>query len=165
VILLIWASISLLFSIRSVAQLMAMGSEGFAREMEKTMEALPPAFARMMQAQMQMNPEQMLQISIGMHGMAVLFSVVVLAGSLMMLRLQMYWLAMVGSLLACINYPYCCCGGLPVGIWSLIVLLMPEVRQAFAARAVERGPGAAAAAAPQSAAPASEGSAGSESEK
>jgi hypothetical protein len=49
-----------------------------------------------------------------------------------MLKLQRWTLAVVASVLAfvpCLSP--CCCLGIPVGIWSLVVLMTPEVKSAF----------------------------------
>jgi hypothetical protein len=53
-------------------------------------------------------------------------------GGLKMKNLESYPLAMAGSIVAiipCIGS--CCCIGIPIGIWSLIVLNKPEVKTAF----------------------------------
>ncbi len=57
---------------------------------------------------------------------------VVLAGAVSMMSLRWYPLAVAGSVLAIIpGISPCCLLGLPIGIWSLIVLLQPDVRSAF----------------------------------
>lgn len=59
-------------------------------------------------------------------------SVVVFLGGLKMRQLQSWGLAMGGSIVAiipCIGS--CCCIGIPVGIWALVVLNKPEVKNAF----------------------------------
>ncbi|MFL5346069.1 MAG: hypothetical protein ACJ8AT_14870 [Hyalangium sp.] len=53
-------------------------------------------------------------------------------GGLKMKNLESYGLAMAASIIAvipCIGS--CCCIGIPVGIWSLIVLNKPEVKAGF----------------------------------
>jgi hypothetical protein len=58
--------------------------------------------------------------------------VVILLGALKMKRLENYGFAMASSILAlapCISP--CCIVGLPIGIWSLVVLTKPEVKGAF----------------------------------
>jgi hypothetical protein len=53
-------------------------------------------------------------------------------GGLKMKNLESYPLAIAGSIVAiipCIGS--CCCIGIPIGIWSLIVLNKPEVKTAF----------------------------------
>jgi eukaryotic-like serine/threonine-protein kinase len=57
--------------------------------------------------------------------------IVALAGSRMLQRRQ-YPFVMIGSLLATFGTCACCWVGLPVGIWAVVVLLRPEVREAFA---------------------------------
>ena len=59
-------------------------------------------------------------------------SLVIVLGAVQMLRRRMYGLAIASSILAMINIEcLCCVFGLPVGIWSLAVLLKPEVRSVF----------------------------------
>lgn len=62
---------------------------------------------------------------------AVLSLIVALA-AVQMLRLRSYWLAVTGSVLSLINIgAVCCLLGLPFGIWSLVVLLRPEIKNSF----------------------------------
>jgi hypothetical protein len=59
-------------------------------------------------------------------------SLVIILGAIQMLRRRMYGLAIASSILAMINLECLCCVlGLPVGIWSLVVLLKPQVRSVF----------------------------------
>jgi hypothetical protein len=59
-------------------------------------------------------------------------SLVTLLGAVQMLRLRMYWLAVLGSLLALnpLNCP-CCLIEVPFALWALVVLLSADVRAAF----------------------------------
>jgi hypothetical protein len=57
---------------------------------------------------------------------------VTLFGSLAMLAGRMRWLGILGSIAAMVNLGSCCCVlGLPFGIWSLVVLLNEDVKNAF----------------------------------
>jgi hypothetical protein len=59
-------------------------------------------------------------------------NLVLIISAIMMMMGKMYWLAMVGSILAMVNFETCCCLlGLPFGIWSLVVLSKAEVKSAF----------------------------------
>jgi predicted Zn finger-like uncharacterized protein len=62
---------------------------------------------------------------------ATIWPVIVLAGAIQMLRLQTYWLAMTGSIVALLPCNLGCCLGLPFGIWAIVALLKPEVKDAF----------------------------------
>ncbi|MCX7004273.1 MAG: hypothetical protein NTV22_13510 [bacterium] len=91
------------------------------------------------------NPDaaQMMQVTeqvIGIYGTyalptAVVSVVVVLVGligSIRMLQMKTYGLAMVAAILTLIPcVGPCCCLGLPIGIWSLVVLSNAHVRQQF----------------------------------
>ncbi len=49
-----------------------------------------------------------------------------------MMQLKGHGLAIAGSVIAMIPcLSPCCCLGLPIGIWALVVLLKPEVKEAF----------------------------------
>ncbi len=91
------------------------------------------------------NPDaaQMMQVTeqvIGIYSayalpMAVVSAVLVLLGligSIRMLQMKTYGLAMVAAILTLIPcVGPCCCLGLPIGIWSLVVLSNAHVRQQF----------------------------------
>jgi hypothetical protein len=69
-------------------------------------------------------------------GIGIFLGLVILVGALKMKNLQSRGLAITSSILAmipCISP--CCVLGLPIGIWSLVVLGQPDVKQAFAAEA------------------------------
>jgi hypothetical protein len=66
----------------------------------------------------------------------LLCSLLILLGSIQMLRFRSYGLAVTASILAaipCITCSACCGVGEGIGIWALVVLMNPEVRAAFAA--------------------------------
>jgi hypothetical protein len=66
----------------------------------------------------------------GIIGLA--FSGVVIFGALKMKQLQSYPMALTSSILAMLPCISCgCLLGLPVGIWSLVILNKPEVKSAF----------------------------------
>jgi len=59
-------------------------------------------------------------------------SALVFYGGLQMQKLQAFNLAMAASVVAMIPcLSPCCCIGIPIGIWALIVLNKPDVRAAF----------------------------------
>ncbi len=71
-------------------------------------------------------------MGIAAHTFALAASILVFAGALKMKQLENYALAMLASIVAmipCISP--CCLIGLPIGIWSLVVLAKPEVKGAF----------------------------------
>ena len=55
----------------------------------------------------------------------------VLWGALQMKQLRNWNMAMGASIAAMLPCSCCCIIGLPIGIWSLIVLMKPEVKSAF----------------------------------
>ena len=66
---------------------------------------------------------------------ALLVSLLIVAGGICMVRLRGYGLSIFASLLAavpCLSPMACpCLIGLPIGIWALVVLMAPDVREAF----------------------------------
>ena len=56
----------------------------------------------------------------------------IIFGAYKMMKLESYGLALAASILVMIPFlSPCCCLGLPVGIWSIIVLMNDEVKAAF----------------------------------
>jgi hypothetical protein len=66
----------------------------------------------------------------------LLFTFVIIAGSIAMIAGRMRWLGILASIAALLNnFQYCCCVlTLPFGIWSLVLLLGEDVKRAFEAR-------------------------------
>jgi hypothetical protein len=62
-------------------------------------------------------------------GLAI--SAFIIYGAVKMKAVQSYGLAMAASIVAMIPCGGCCCIGLPVGIWCLVLLNKPEIKAAF----------------------------------
>jgi hypothetical protein len=64
--------------------------------------------------------------------LGILSSALILFGALKMRKLESFGLAMTSSIIAMIPcVSPCCLIGLPIGIWSLVILSKPEVKSAF----------------------------------
>jgi hypothetical protein len=62
-----------------------------------------------------------------------------IGGGLMMRSLTSYGLSLVGAIVSVIPIATgCCITGIPFGVWALVVLLRPEVKEAFAAARAAR---------------------------
>jgi hypothetical protein len=48
-----------------------------------------------------------------------------------MIRLRSYWLSVAGSFAIMVGAGFCCMSGIPIGVWSLVILFRPEVSSAF----------------------------------
>jgi hypothetical protein len=48
-----------------------------------------------------------------------------------MLRLRSYWFSVAGSISIMVGAGFCCMSGIPIGIWSLVILFKPEVSSSF----------------------------------
>ncbi len=71
-------------------------------------------------------------IGMGSSFLGVLVAVFIIYAALKMKDLKQWNLAVVASVLAMIPcITPCCIIGLPVGIWSLVVLMRPDVKSAF----------------------------------
>lgn len=61
-------------------------------------------------------------------------AVLTLIAGIKMAKLQSWGLAVAGASVALVNCPnFCCCLGLPIGIWALLVLMKPDVKAAMGA--------------------------------
>jgi hypothetical protein len=61
-------------------------------------------------------------------------NVAAIGGGLMMRSLKSYGLSMGGAIVSIVPVATgCCCTGIPFGVWALVVLSRPEVKDAFAA--------------------------------
>jgi hypothetical protein len=72
------------------------------------------------------------EVYIGMACFWIVYDLLMLAGAIQMARGHGYWLALGSAILAGINLSFpCCLLGIPITVWSLILLVRPEVRAAF----------------------------------
>lgn len=55
----------------------------------------------------------------------------ILFGAIKMKKLQSYGLAMTAAILALLPCSLCCLAGLPIGIWAIVVLNKPAVKNSF----------------------------------
>jgi hypothetical protein len=66
------------------------------------------------------------------QGAFVIVNSVIIVGAVQMVRFQSRPFAIVASVLAIVDIASgCCCLGIPIGIWSLIVLMSDDVQRAF----------------------------------
>jgi len=62
---------------------------------------------------------------------AIIVGTLITMGAAKMKKLNSYGLAMTACILAMIPVVNCCLLGLPFGIWALVVLVKPEVKDSF----------------------------------
>ncbi len=66
------------------------------------------------------------------YGFFALLSLVNIVAVIPMIRMRIYPVAIIGSILPMVTLPSCCCLlGLPLGIWAFVVLVRQDVRAAF----------------------------------
>jgi predicted Zn finger-like uncharacterized protein len=63
--------------------------------------------------------------------LSMILPIVMVVGAFKMKNLQNYTLALTTCILAILPLHCCCCIGLPFGIWGLVMLSKPEVKDAF----------------------------------
>jgi hypothetical protein len=57
--------------------------------------------------------------------------IIVIVGAFRMMRLQNFGLAITASILAMLPCGPCCLAGIPIGIWSLVVINRDDVKESF----------------------------------
>ena len=73
-------------------------------------------------------------LAAGIQGTFAILNLFIIACGVQMMKLQSWGLAVAGSILSIVNIGACCCViGLPVGLWSLSVLMSPDVISSFSA--------------------------------
>ena len=73
-------------------------------------------------------------VQVVINGIAtVIWSGVILLGGFNMKNLADYRLAIAASIVSMLPCNICCVIGLPIGVWSLIVLMQPDVKNNFTA--------------------------------
>jgi hypothetical protein len=106
-------------------------------KLEETMRNQnPQQFKQMKEMGMSVQTIMNIYIYSGLGGgcVSIVISLLIALGAIRMMMLRSYGLAVFASVLAAVPFLSClgCCGiGEGIGIWSLVVLLNPEVRAAF----------------------------------
>ena len=88
----------------------------------------PPEYREMFEAYIQFNQKFGWVFS----ALTLATSVVTLFGGIRLMALRSYGLVLAGVILGMVPcFSGCCCVGLPIGIWALVVLMKPEVKSQF----------------------------------
>ena len=76
--------------------------------------------------------ELMTPLNLGFELVSLALALVIVAGGISMMNRRRWGLCMTAAILAIFPCTSpCCCLGLPVGVWALVVLLRPEVKAAM----------------------------------
>lgn len=117
-------------AVREWSNCWSLGPHGLAAEAEKQRQALPEFLGQWLTPPTPIAPEMQFYVHLGAISCLLFAAFGVVLGAVQMLRLRNYWLAVLGCCLA-----FCNCGSLcfsaPFGLWSLLVLRNPDVRDAF----------------------------------
>ena len=79
-------------------------------------------------------PQLVLQGGLGIviGAISIACSIVIILGAIKMMKLESYGFAMASAIIAMVPCIWpCCCVGLPIGIWALVVLCSAEVKSSF----------------------------------
>ena len=78
-------------------------------------------------------------VATAIQGGFVMLNVFIILCGVQMMSLKSWGMSVAGSVLAMLNIGSCCCAiGIPVGLWSLAVLVSPEIMTIFAAAKAEQ---------------------------
>jgi hypothetical protein len=78
-------------------------------------------------------------IATALQGSFAMLNLFIIICGVQMMRLQSWGMAVAGAVLAMVNVGSCCCAaGIPVGIWSLSVLMSSDIISIFSAAAQEQ---------------------------
>jgi hypothetical protein len=73
-------------------------------------------------------------VATALQGGFAMLNLFIIMCAVQMMRLQSWGMAVAGSVLAMLNVGSCCCvAGIPVGLWSLAVLMSPDIISIFSA--------------------------------
>ncbi len=70
-------------------------------------------------------------ISLVLNIIGIALAAIVILGGIRLMSLKSYGLVLSAAIINMIPFFGCCCYGLPVGIWALVVLLSGDVKAAF----------------------------------
>lgn len=139
--LLVCGVLSAIFQLVALRAHLTLGPEGV---LGLVGDMLSPDMVRTVKETM--SPERFFGYVIAGDVVSLLVALGIALGAVQILRVGRYWLALLGSVLAVVNLASlagmpCCFFTGPLGMWSVMVLRLPEVRAAFAAPAdPEAGP-------------------------
>jgi len=139
--LLICGVINLVICLLILSKLFVEGRDRILTMHRETMEEMPEFFRSMAAAHPWSDDAIVAMAVAGTVGFS-LFAVATVLGGISMLRLRGYWFAVAGCVSACFTNLPLCMFSIPLGIWSLLILRIPEVREAFGAPSEEESSGA-----------------------
>jgi hypothetical protein len=78
-------------------------------------------------------------LATAMQGGFAMLNLFIIACGVQMIKLKSWGMAVAGSVLSMLNFGSCCCAlGIPVGIWSLCILMSPDVISLFSTANMEQ---------------------------
>jgi hypothetical protein len=78
-------------------------------------------------------------VATAMQGGFAMLNLFIIVCGVQMIKLKSWGMAVAGSVLSMLNFGSCCCAlGIPVGIWSLCVLMSPDIISLFSTAQTEQ---------------------------
>lgn len=106
---------------------LVMHFAGFNRD-QPIPPGFPPEYRDMFESYIRFNQ----QFGWVFSALTLVTSFLTLFGGIRLISLRSYGLVLTGVILGMVPcFSGCCCVGLPIGIWALVVLLKPEVKSQF----------------------------------
>ena len=132
ILLIIYGGLSVLSHIGALltnSMSQAMNSEFFFQSSNLSTEGMPPWLTKYLQAAMQHPP----RIALGEHLVGLVLAGTIIWGAIEMKRLGSRSLAMISAVLTLIPClaGCCCCIGIPLGCWALILLNRPNIARYY----------------------------------
>lgn len=70
-------------------------------------------------------------VNLLLNALSLAIGIAIIVGGVKMKNLQSYGLSMTAAILTVVPIFTCCCYGLPIGIWAIVVLMSGDVKAAF----------------------------------
>lgn len=131
IVMLILAAISMLWTGFNLVSYLIVGDEAIREEMATSFDSLRADPNMTEEVIEQIESVTLLVIKV-VYFVGPLLSLIPILGAIAMLRVRGRGMAMFGAIVMCIPCVGPCCGlGLPIGVWALVVLFKPEVKDAM----------------------------------
>ncbi|MBL8796642.1 MAG: hypothetical protein JNM56_22260 [Planctomycetia bacterium] len=116
---------------REISNCWSLGAPGWGGEIEQRRQALPSWMAGLSPPPSPEVAEVHFYLYLLIQCFLLFIALSVVFGAVQMLRLRNYWLAVICCCLSFVNCSPTCMLSAPFGLWSLLVLRHPDVRDAF----------------------------------
>ncbi len=131
VLLAIWGVVMAALSMAGLNPLVNSQREQF-EQMQQQNGAAPAGASEFLETMMKMSETMQGPLGLVLNLIPLTIAFVVIFGALRMKNLRSYSLALASAILGMIPcFSPCCLVGLPIGVWAIVVLMDPTVKQSF----------------------------------